>query len=97
MKVLSAHSTKPTTSVCLLSGEPENNICPTSRMSFQTCLPHLKPGGECQVRLLFILPFHSFPHFKWYSGVPGTAKLSFSFQIDAKVYFLVPNLSLGSE
>ena len=36
LKATSDYATKPTTSVCLLSGGPENYLCPISRMSFQT-------------------------------------------------------------
>jgi len=42
-KEFSDHSTKPTT-VCPCPGEPENDICPTSRLKFQTCLTLLKPA-----------------------------------------------------
>ena len=45
-KAISDHSTNPATSVCPLSGEQQNNICPTSRLNFQTCLPPLKLSGS---------------------------------------------------
>ena len=56
-KATSDHSTKPATNVCPLSGEPENIICPNSRMNFQTCLPPLKPGGSLlRLSVVYALP-----------------------------------------
>ena len=44
-KAFSVDSKKCATSVCPLSGESENNICPTSTMNIQTCLALLKCGA----------------------------------------------------
>ena len=63
LKATSDHSTKPATSVCLLSGEPDNNICPISRMKFQTCLPPLKPGGTLASLSPVYAPLQSLPSF----------------------------------
>ena len=47
--------------MCPLSEEPENNICPSSRMNFQTCLPCLKPGAALLRLSLEYAPFPSLP------------------------------------
>ena len=41
--------------------EPENNMFPISRMTFQTCLPPLKPGGALSSPSLVYAPFPSHP------------------------------------
>ena len=45
--------------VCVHFLESQKNICPTSRMNFQTCLPPLKPGGALSSLSLVYAPLPS--------------------------------------